>query len=148
MHEKGFFDLQRPTDLLAKLKRELQRMEAEPLDVDHAFNFFVTAEHILDWLHPGDANKAMRRQAREASKLLQLVSHIANGAKHFVAEASHHKSMGGTAVVHRHDVKLCVVVTNFPELAFGSERMLRSAVEIARLVHQHWTSELHSQSAS
>ena len=36
------------TDLLAKLARELGRMSESPADADVAFNFFVTAEHLLD----------------------------------------------------------------------------------------------------
>jgi len=35
----GIFDLADPKDLLAKLGRELDRLRADPDDVDHAFNF-------------------------------------------------------------------------------------------------------------
>lgn len=28
-------------------------MRQDPVNVDHAFNFFTTAEHMLDWLYPG-----------------------------------------------------------------------------------------------
>jgi hypothetical protein len=56
----GVFELRSPADLLAKLGRELERLRTAPNDVDHAFNFFVTAEHMLDWLHPGNKGKARR----------------------------------------------------------------------------------------
>lgn len=46
----GVFGLTAPGELLAKLSRELNRLRTAPNDVDHAFNFFVTAEHIFDWL--------------------------------------------------------------------------------------------------
>jgi hypothetical protein len=58
----GAFDLSTPRPLLAKLSRELDRLQAAPNDVDHAFNFFVTAEHMLDWLHPGHSGKAKARR--------------------------------------------------------------------------------------
>lgn len=144
LRTKGFFDLQTAVDLLGKLEREFRRMQAAPLDVDHAFNFFVTAEHLLDWLYPGRENRRVREKARTGHYLLALVSHIANGSKHFQAEAAHHQSMGGTTVVHRHDVKLCVVVTA-PELAYGSSRMIRPVVDIARMVYEYWKAELSSR---
>ena len=43
---EGFFDLKTPEDLLKKLEREYERLQQHPHDVDMAFNFFVTAEHI------------------------------------------------------------------------------------------------------
>lgn len=55
--------------------------------------FFVTAEHIVDWIHPD--NKANREVLRSSMPLLRITSHIANGAKHFEAKAKHHKSVNG-----------------------------------------------------
>jgi hypothetical protein len=46
--EKPFFIFKTSWDLLGKVRRELERYEAAPLD-DHAFNFFITVYHILDW---------------------------------------------------------------------------------------------------
>jgi hypothetical protein len=95
----GLFDLETPRDLLAKLERELIRLRKEPVNVDHAFNFFTTAEHILDWLHPGQGGQPHTK--REAIKLnealLSTVSHIANGAKHFDRLNPKHKSISKTA---------------------------------------------------
>ncbi len=141
LHDKGFFDLQTPADLLGKLGRELERMQSAPRDIDHAFNFFVTAEHMLDWLYPGKANDTKRSEARKLP-LLALVSHIANGSKHFMAEAKRHKSMTWTVEVHRHEVQLCIVVTFDTGLSYGSERMIRPVGDIARLVFEHWRGEL------
>lgn len=93
----GIFDLTTPADLLLKLGRELERIRSAPDDADHVFNFFVTAEHILDWTHPGDAGKPQRKELRSTDPLLGLVSHIANGAKHFDRLKSHHASIQGTS---------------------------------------------------
>jgi hypothetical protein len=79
----GVFDMQRPADLLAKLRRELERFRQDPLDADHAFNFFVTADHMLDWLHPGRAGKAARDTAIGANVLLRYTNRLSIGAKHF-----------------------------------------------------------------
>ena len=70
----GSFDLSTPRQLLAKLSRELDRLRTAPNDVDHAFNFFVTAEHMLDWLHPGNKGKARREAIRKGEVMLQVVS--------------------------------------------------------------------------
>jgi hypothetical protein len=94
---KGFAVLQRPADLVAKLEHDLERIRAAPDDAYAAFDFFVTADHILDWLlpdSPGRCQKDARKLKRESSELLKITSHIANGAKHFQALAKHHDSVG------------------------------------------------------
>jgi len=93
---QGFFELSDARDLLRKLHFEFEQLKSDPRNAYVAFNFFVTAEHLLDWLYPGDANRAKRKQVRESSVLLQVCSHVANGAKHFEVEAKHHKSVQDT----------------------------------------------------
>lgn len=71
-------------------------MNADPSDPYAAFDFFVTAEHILDWLYPdspGTSQKEIRKSRRDAEPLLAITSHIASGAKHFEAVAPRHKSV-------------------------------------------------------
>jgi hypothetical protein len=92
----GIFDLTEPRHLLAKMERELDRMRAAPLDVDHAFNFFVTVEPMLDWLHPGTAGRTQREQLRASDPLLEVVSHLATGAKHFDFLSPHHTAVSST----------------------------------------------------
>ncbi len=50
---QGFFEIKTPQDLLDKLKREYMHLQKSTLNQDIAFNFFITAEHISDWLYPG-----------------------------------------------------------------------------------------------
>jgi hypothetical protein len=45
---KGFGDLQTVADLFSKLEHDLGRMNASPEDTYTAFDYFVTAEHIID----------------------------------------------------------------------------------------------------
>lgn len=87
----GFASLQHPADLLAKARSDLDRLRAQPANVYAAFDFFVTAYHILDWLHPEDS--AGKNAEEKSTLLLQICSHIANGAKHFQATADKHKSV-------------------------------------------------------
>jgi hypothetical protein len=90
---KGFATLQTAGDLLRKVRHDYQRLRSAPEDVYSAFDFFVSAYHMLDWLHPNDA--ASRKAEEEGNLLLQVCSHIANGAKHFQATAKHHTSVAG-----------------------------------------------------
>ncbi len=95
---EGFFPLQTPIDLREKLRRDLAKIEAAPLDADAYFNFFVTADHMLDWIHPGrkgDAPKH-RERIREESVLLGICYHLSNSGKHFRAEGVANNSVKDT----------------------------------------------------
>lgn len=90
---QGFGELQQPRDLVRKLEHDLDRLKNSPKDQYAAFDFFVTAEHIVDWRHPDD--RSAREAERGSAPLLRITSHIANGAKHFEAKAKHHQSVSG-----------------------------------------------------
>lgn len=90
---RGFGELQKPEDLVRKLEHDLERLRHSPHDQYAAFDFFVTAEHIIDWVNPAD--RAAREARRASSPLLRITSHIANGAKHFEAKKKHHRSVSG-----------------------------------------------------
>ena len=95
----GFAQLVDPVDLFQKLKHDHSRMKQNPLDSYAAFDFFVTAEHLLDWQFPdtpGKSERSQRKKVRESEPILALVSHIASGAKHFQATAKQHKSVKRT----------------------------------------------------
>ena len=91
MSYTGFASLQSASDLFEKLKRDHKRLIENRNDPDFAFNFFVTALHLLDWLHP--RSRTDRDRLEQSELLLQICSHIANGAKHFEATARKHKSV-------------------------------------------------------
>jgi len=99
---QGFFNLQEPKDLLAKLEYDYKRLQNSPRDTYAAFDFFVTGYHILDWLYPDDEQK--RRQETERHIILQVCSHIANGIKHFQAKARWHKSVIHADVAFQSDM--------------------------------------------
>jgi len=95
---KGFGELQSVSDLLKKLEYDLSRVNESPTDTYAAFDFFVTAEHMIDWLHPTDFKT--RKELRTKVRLLEIVSHIANGNKHFQATAKQHKSVENITEEH------------------------------------------------
>jgi hypothetical protein len=88
---KGFATLQTAGDLLRKVRHDHDRLRSAPDDVYAAFDFFVSAYHMLDWLHPNDDKG--RKAEEKGSLLLQVCSHIANGAKHFQATNKRHTSV-------------------------------------------------------
>lgn len=45
----GFFELRTPRDMLEKARREHERLRTR-FDIDNLFNFFVTANHIRDYI--------------------------------------------------------------------------------------------------
>lgn len=90
---KGFAKLQGPVDLYQKLLHDRSRMRMNSLDVYAAFDFFVTAEHMRDWVHPGYKGAKEREAMRRDDVVLRLISHLANGSKHFLAEDKRHQSV-------------------------------------------------------
>ena len=88
---KGFGTLKTPQDLLRKLRHDFGHMQSDPSDEYAAFDFFVSAYHMLDWLHCKD--KKAKAAEEKRTPLLQVCSHLANGAKHFEATMKHHKAV-------------------------------------------------------
>lgn len=86
MPMEGFFDLMTPHHLLQKLAREYEEWKKDPLNVDRAWNFFVTAEHLPDWLGRTNSQAlgGLRiEEFKRAQPLTRICAHLANGGKHF-----------------------------------------------------------------
>jgi hypothetical protein len=95
---KGLFDLQSPQDLLKKLRHDLERLTNSPCDQYAAYDFFVTARHMPEWVYPGEQNLKKRADLERSSPLLRVCAHIGDGSKHFQATAPKHRSVQRTAV--------------------------------------------------
>src|SRR5512135_1187472 len=80
-----FFELRTPADLFRKSEDDLRALQGSPCDTRLAFNFFVTVEHLPDWLS--------LRDLVHKHCVLRIVSHLANGAKHFALNDPRHKSV-------------------------------------------------------
>lgn len=90
---KGIFDLNSHTDLFKKLEWEFDRLIADPSNAYLAYNFFVTAWHLLEWKYPDPGGKAQRDKIRDQTPLLQICEHLAVGAKHFNPTSKRHQSV-------------------------------------------------------
>jgi len=93
---KGFLDLRTHTDLFKKLEWEFKRLSEHPSNSYLAFNFFVTAWHLLEWEHPDPDGKEVRKSRRDQTPLLQICEHLAVGAKHFAPSSAKHQSVSGS----------------------------------------------------
>ena len=93
--QDGFFDMWTPGDLLQKLIHDFDRLKADPLSTYAAFDFFVTADHMLDWELPESVPGAKEEKStlRKTNRLLAVCSHLGNGAKHFELSNPSHKSV-------------------------------------------------------
>lgn len=149
----GIFQLRTPEHLRDKLRRDLAKLRSEPLDADAAFNFFVTAEHMLDWIYPGRAGKEARTKSRQESILLQVCSHLANGAKHFEVEGRQHDSVAETHTSVR-SMSILSITALTPPFVSRPKLILAlkgraaeelghtiGAVDLAERVMQHWDSQ-------
>lgn len=92
---KGFFSLKTPRDLFTKLKADHKRIEADPLDTYAAFDFCVSAWHLVDWKYPNGQDPA-RIDFLQRLPILRVCEHLAVGAKHFEPNPARHKSVAGT----------------------------------------------------
>ena len=86
---QGAFDLQTPQDWLQRLERELEKFRSAPNDRDAAINFFVAAESMLDWKHPGDWNANTRKGIRDLEPLLRVIWDLASLSKHRSVRPNH-----------------------------------------------------------
>ena len=78
---KGIFALRSADDLFAKLEADAERVRANPLDSHSAFDFCVTAWHLVEWRFPGDVEAQSQVCLRHP--VLRICEHLAVGAKHF-----------------------------------------------------------------
>jgi hypothetical protein len=124
---RGYAELKTPGDLARKVQRDLKRVRADHSNVDAAFDFFITAFSLIDWVHPGnDAAAAKQRKAlRNAHPLLRIAGHLCNGAKHFEA-----KDWGQVESLGPRNIRMSAfghwtleMVQRFPADFFGDPRL-------------------------
>jgi|LSQX01.2.fsa_nt_gb hypothetical protein len=154
----GFFDLETPKDLLKKLRHDLIQMELHPFDIYLAYNFFVTAEAMLDWIYPGNQNRKVRTKIRNSEVILQITSDLATGAKHFSGLSDIHKSVVKTDISAGYIPRGYFPKGAFPVGFFGDgmlrvhldkettaeDRTTFSAFELASRVLTYWEEALTS----
>ena len=88
--EKGFLLLAEASDLFEKLEHDYAELVKDHNNPYKAFNFFVTAEHLPDWV--GDTS------IKNKNPYLRISSHLATGAKHFSVTNPKKDSVEGASV--------------------------------------------------
>lgn len=73
------FELNRPADLVRKLRLDLQAMEMDPDNVYFAFNFFATAAHLPEWVAAGTAHRWEHGADRRSIALRSVCESLAAG---------------------------------------------------------------------
>ena len=149
-----FGELKLPADLVRKLEYDLDRMVASGSDQYAAFDFFVTADSIVDWIYPEIYNdkaatekqKKKQGELRKANVLLRIASHIANRAKHFVV--TRHNSVTGIEksryvakeyVADGYFNDPLLVHLTMDEATFLGVHEYIEVIQLARLVLQYWS---------
>jgi hypothetical protein len=89
---KGFFSLSTPRDLFGKLETDHKRIVADPVDTYAAFDFCVTAWHLVDWKFP-DTRDPNRLAFLQRNPLLRVCEHLAVGGKHLEPDPARHTSV-------------------------------------------------------
>lgn len=95
---KGVFGLITFDDLFSKLEWEYKQLASDPNNTYLAFNFFVTAWHLLEWKYPDPKGKNTRKNIRDNEPLLRICEHLAVGAKHFEPTSKKHTSVKASGV--------------------------------------------------
>jgi hypothetical protein len=90
---KGVFGLKSLSDLFMKLEWEYERLSSEPTNPYFAYNFFVTAWHLIEWKYPDRKDSPIRKKIRDQTPLMQICEHLAVGAKHFEPRSAHLNSV-------------------------------------------------------
>ncbi len=90
-NNKGFIELRNVDDYWKKLNFDFENLKQDDENVYVAFNFFVTAYHLIDWIFEGQYTE--ERTVLNRKPIVKLCNHVANGIKHFETKAKRHNSV-------------------------------------------------------
>jgi len=143
---EGFFELRTPRQLLDKLEADFVRLQSSaPISAEAqyaAFDFFVTAEHLCDWVEQaGGTDRATLPKYDDGD----LVSHVANGAKHFRVDPKRHSTVRDTQAYSG-----AFDSAAFQRSAFDVDRLIieredgrvEAVLDVAARVLEHWKKEV------
>jgi hypothetical protein len=89
----GIFDLLSADDLCAKLEHDFGRVAKRPSNVYAAFDFVITAWHLLEWRFPGNAEHSRRKAIRAENPVIEVCEHLAVSGKHYEPMDPRHRSV-------------------------------------------------------
>jgi hypothetical protein len=143
----GGFALRTPADLLAKLRNDHERLKSDPTDSYAAFDFFVTALHMTDWVKAAGKGPLLP-QSESGKLLLDICNHLANGLKHFHLKSNlitSTEKVDGAFDPNAFDPGAFDVGNLFIHLEGPAAQKLDAsvtAVALAQRVFDHWCHEL------
>jgi hypothetical protein len=145
----GFFRLQTPLDLLEKMEFNCEQLRADPMNAYAAFDFFVSAAHLPEWLGKFGCSQKIDRGKPEAMN--DICQQLANGAKHFTVNPNRHDAVRATGVstpaisgVARSGVTFSgateqkLIVLLAPDEAAALDVPAISAVNLANMLLAYW----------
>jgi len=144
----GFFSLRTPRELLEKLEHDFERLRSAGATTQAAqyaaFDFFVSAEHLPDWVKAASSGTLSQNRSYADGA---LVSHVANGAKHFCVDANRHVEARETMVVPE-----AFQANAFQNDAFQTGQLVIemedgavvAVLDVARRVLSHWQVALNA----
>ncbi len=140
----GFFQLEDARDLIIKLENDYSRLRDNPIDSFAAFDFFVTATHIPEWLRPLGLEWQRPAEGTQERAITDTCGHLGNGAKHFIlerclpkgTEATTGPFSAGFSSAFADDGNLIIHVNETEAAILG--RPTVSAIELAGLVLSYW----------
>jgi len=147
----GFFKLYDPYDLLRKLEHDLDRLKADPTDSYAAFDFFVTATHMPDWIRVIRWPFSAPTTGSRTAAIFELCGKLGNGGKHFVL----HKKFDAPTEVREPGPfmpsgaltfavgGLDVVLDTQDAAVLGRGRII--ALELATEIYEFWSADLNSR---
>jgi hypothetical protein len=87
----GFIELKSVPDYWKKLNFDYTELKSNDNDIYVAFNFFVTAYHMIDWVFEGKYSK--ERIDLNSKPIMKVCNHIVSGIKHFEPDSKRHNSV-------------------------------------------------------
>lgn len=127
----GFFPpLKTAQDLFAKLERDFDRLKASPSDAYVAYDFFVTANHLVDWCWPGDSGH--QKSVRRNDAIPRICEHLANGAKHLTLNHWHGAVQHADAPPTTGELVIELGPSEAAALGHGKVTALKLAEEVIR----------------
>lgn len=148
---KGFVELSTINDYCGKLKYDYNQFKLDGDNVYIAFNFFLTAYHLIDWLFEGKYNDKDRERINK-EPIIRICSNIANGIKHFETDKKRHNSIkeierekcveDGYVEQGYFDEPIMIRLDDTLERQFGKEIPI---IELADRVMDFWRVELEKR---
>lgn len=93
---KRHFGFRSDSELFDKLQADYQRLASDPLDSYAAYDFFVTAWHLVDWTHPSARDSGGREALLARAPVLRICEQVAAGETYIGPYATPYALVGDT----------------------------------------------------